>query len=318
MNRFFPYLILLVGVLIAATSSIFARLAQDGGQGAPSLVITSWRLIFATAILTPIAWRTRSHELRSLRRTDMGWGIAAGVLLAAHLATWISSLAYTSVASSVALVATNPLWVALVVRFIFGEKLSRDTILGLIAGFSGSTLIAFSDGGILSFAGGSIHFTPENLIAPTGKADTALFGDFLALIGAVTIAGYLLVGRNLRSRLSNTAYVWVVYTAAMVAIVSATLFSGYSLFGYNWEIYLWMFLMALGPQLLGHTSFNWALAHLSATLVALVALGEPIGSAILAFFIFGETFEPVQLAGFALLIFGIALGILGENNTGKR
>ncbi|RMF04016.1 MAG: EamA family transporter, partial [Chloroflexi bacterium] len=205
--------------------------------------------------------------------------------------------------------------VALAVYIFFGEKPSRNTVLGLIAAFSGSLLIAFSDGGILILGSDGLQFNPQNLLAPAGKADTALFGDFLALVGAVTVAGYLLVGRDLRRRLSNTPYVWLVYGAAMLTMIAVTWLSGYSLTGYRSEIYLWMILLGLGPQLLGHTAFNWALAHLSATFVALTVLGEPIGSAILAYFIFGESFEPVQLAGLALLFTGIGLGVLGEQKS---
>ncbi|RME97146.1 MAG: EamA/RhaT family transporter, partial [Chloroflexi bacterium] len=105
-SRILPYLILLGGVFVAATSSIFVRLAQADGTGAPSMVIAAWRLMVATAVLSPLVWRSHRPELRRLHRRDLNWGLAAGVLLAAHLATWISSLAYTSVASSAALVTT--------------------------------------------------------------------------------------------------------------------------------------------------------------------------------------------------------------------
>jgi drug/metabolite transporter (DMT)-like permease len=276
------------------------------------MVIAAWRLIFAVMLLGPLAWRNGRHEIQRLPRTDLFWGLGAGVLLALHLATWIASLEYTSVASSAALVTTNPLWVALVVRYIFGERLARNTVLGLIVGFSGSLMIAFSDGGILVLGTSGLKFNPQNLLAPVDKADTALFGDTLAIIGAITVAGYLLVGRSLRRRLSNTAYVGLVYAAAMVVMVAIIMISGYSMFAYSWTTFLWMFLLAMGPQLLGHTAFNWALAHLSATFVALTVLGEPIGSAILAYFILGETFAPLQLLGFILLMVGIALGVLGE------
>ena len=309
-----PYIILIAGVFVAATSSILVRFAQS--EGAPSMVIAAWRLLFAVMLLGPLAWRNSRYEIRRLPRTDLFWGLGAGVLLALHLATWVASLEYTSVASSAALVTTNPLWVALVVRFIFGERLPRNTILGLIAGFSGSLMIAFSDGGILVLGSSGLEFNPQNLLVPVDNADTALFGDTLAIIGAITVAGYLLVGRSLRRRLSNTAYVGLVYAAAMVVVVAVTMISGYSMFGYSWTTFLWMFLLAMGPQLMGHTAFNWALAHLSATFVALTVLGEPIGSAILAYFILGETFAPLQLLGFILLMVGIALGVLGEQRTG--
>jgi drug/metabolite transporter (DMT)-like permease len=205
--------------------------------------------------------------------------------------------------------------VALAVRFFFGERLSRSTVLGLMIAFTGSLLITFSDGQVLMVSDGQLQFVPQNLLSPPGKADTALFGDLLALTGAITVAGYLLIGRDLRRRLSNTAYVWLVYSAAMLVLVGVVWLSGQSMWGYSAMGYFWILLVALGPQLLGHTSFNWALAHLSATFVALTVLGEPVGSAILAYFIFGETFAPVQLAGLVLLLIGISLGALGEQRA---
>ncbi|MBN1218596.1 MAG: DMT family transporter [Anaerolineae bacterium] len=315
-HRFFPYLVLLFGVLIAATSSILVRLAQ--ANGTPSLVVTSWRLIFAAIILTPIAWQRRGPELRYLQRKDVVFGAVAGVFLAAHLATWIYSLEFTSVASSAALVSTNPLWIALAAFIFWGERPSRYTIIGVAAAIIGSTLIAFSDGGVLTIGPGTmptIQFNWQKLMAPAGKADTALWGDILALVGAMTGSAYLLVGRTLRARLSTIAYVWLAYFVAMITMLMVTSLVGLSLFGYPWQAYLWILLLALGPQLLGHTSFNWALAHLSTTFVALSILGEPVGSAIFAYFLFGETFASIQLLGFVLLLVGIGMGALGEQTS---
>lgn len=314
--RFLPYLVLLAGVFIAATSSILIRMAQMGGV--PSLVIASWRLVVAVLILTPIAWRQRGSELRSLSWPKLGWSLASGVFLAAHLGTWIASLEFTSVASSAALVSTYPLWVALVVFLLFGERLSVYTMLGLGAALAGSLLITFSDSGVLKLDPTSARWVQvnwQNLTAPADKADTALLGNGLALLGAITGAGYFLVGRSLRAQLSNTAYVWLVYTAAATVLVIVTVLAGQPLAGYAAPVYLWLILVAVGPQLLGHTAFNWALAHLSATFVVLSILGEPLGSAIFAYFIFGEAFTLLQLAGFVLLLIGIWLGVMGEQKS---
>jgi drug/metabolite transporter (DMT)-like permease len=314
-SRFFPYLVLLVGVLVAATSSILVRLAQNGG--APSLVIAAWRLVLAVIILTPLAWRRGKPELLRLSRRDWRLGALAGVFLAVHMATWIASLAYTSVASSAALVTTNPLWVTLAVFVLFRERPKPITLIGLAAAITGSVLIAFSDGGVLALASGgeggvALAVNWQAILAPTGKADTALFGDGLALVGAVTASGYLLIGRNLRRRLSTTVYVWLVYTAAMITLVAVVLAARQPFFGYAPIVYVWLLLLAVGPQLISHTTFNWALAHLSTTFVALSILGEPVGSAIFAYFFFGEAFAPIQLAGFVLLLGGISLGVAGE------
>jgi drug/metabolite transporter (DMT)-like permease len=307
------YLVLLFGVLVAATSSILVRFAQM--EGVPSVTIATWRLIFAAVILTPLAWSRRSTELRSLHAHHIRLGVLAGIFLAIHLATWIYSLEFTSVASSAALVTTTPLWIAISVFFFYGERLSRFTMIGLVAALIGGILVAFSDGGVMAVEAGSLRFNWQILIAPAGKADTALFGDILALLGGLMATAYLLVGRNLRQHLSTLTYVWLVYTAAMVTMVGFSLLSGPSLAGYSWLGYLWIFLLAVGPQLIGHTSFNWSLAHLSTTFVALAILGEPVGSAIFAYFIFGETFAPLQLIGFVLLLAGIGLGVLGEQQA---
>jgi drug/metabolite transporter (DMT)-like permease len=309
-SHFTPYVVLLFGVTVAATSSILVRFAQM--EGVPSVSIATWRLIFAAVILTPLAWSRRTRELRSLQPHDIRLGVLAGVFLAIHLATWIYSLEFTSVASSAALVTTNPLWIALAVTFLYRERLSRNTITGLAAALTGSVLVAFSDGGVLTLVAGQWHFNPQALLSPGEKVDTALWGDALALLGAVMASAYLLVGRTLRTHLSTLSYVWLVYTAAMVALVGFSLLAGPPLLGYTWPAYLWIFLLAIGPQLIGHTTFNWSLAHLSTTFVALAILGEPIGSAIFAYFIFGETFAPLQLFGFVLLLAGIGLGALGE------
>jgi drug/metabolite transporter (DMT)-like permease len=311
--RFLPYLVLLAGVFIVATSSILIRMAQSGGV--PSLAIASWRMVVAILILTPIAWRQQGHELCRLSGKELGWSLASGVFLAAHLGTWIASLEFTSVASSAALVTTYPLWVALVVFLLFGERLSRYTRLGLGAALAGSLLITFSDSEVLKLdptATQWLQINWQHLTAPADKADTALLGNGLALLGAISGAGYFLVGRTLRAQLSNTAYVWLVYTAAAMVLVSVTLLAGQPLTGYAGPVYLWLILVGVGPQLLGHTAFNWALAYLSATFVVLSILGEPLGSAIFAYFIFGEAFTLLQLAGFALLLMGIGLGVLGE------
>lgn len=311
-SRFFPYVVLFIGVLIVSASAIFIRYAQ--AEGVPSLVVASWRLILAAAALTPLTLSRHRTELRALSRQEVLWATLAGAFLAIHLATWISSLALTSVASSVALVTTNPLWVALLAWLLFREPLSRFSLLGLGVAFSGSLLIALSDSQVLQLSlwPTFVFSLDPSQLTTAGGTLQAVFGNALALLGAVTVAAYLLVGRSLRRRLSNTVYVWLVYSAAAVLMTLVTLVAGQSLGGYSLIAYAWLLLIAWGPQLLGHTAFNWALAKLSATFIALSILGEPIGSAILAYLLFGETFAVLQLSGFVMILTGIVLGILGE------
>jgi drug/metabolite transporter (DMT)-like permease len=292
-----PYIILACGVLIASTASIMIRLAQ--AEGVSSLAIAAGRLGFAALILAPIALLRVGGEIRSLRRPDLALGLASGAFLAVHFASWISSLEYTSVASSAALVSTNPLWVGLASLLIFRERLAWGTLLGIGLTLLGTVLIGLSDSGSSSFS-------------------NPLLGNALALLGAAASSAYLLIGRNLRGRLSLLAYIWLVYTTAAVVLLAWAALSGQQLFGYPPLAYLLLLGLAVGPQLLGHSAFNWALSSLSATFVAVSILGEPVGSALLALLLFNERFAPLQLLGFVVLLFGILVAAVGERTAQKQ
>jgi drug/metabolite transporter (DMT)-like permease len=288
---FFPYLVLLAGVLIVSTAGVMINQAIT--LGVHPLTIAAGRLLSAALILTPIAWGAQGNELRRIERRDWLWGLLAGVFLALHFAAWISSLAYTSVASSTALVTTNPVFVALISWLIFRERLSRGVWLGVLLTVGGSVLVGLSDS-----AGGS--------------GSNPLLGDALALLGALTATGYFLVGRSLRARLSLLPYIWLVYSAAGVVLVIWMLLAGQTLLGLPPLAYLLLLGLAIGPQLLGHTSFNWALKYLSATFVTVAILGEPIGSAVLAVLLLDQQIQPLQLLGGAVLLVGIAVATLAE------
>ncbi len=287
-----PYLVLSLGVLIASSAAILIRLAQE--QGMPSLVIAASRLTLAALILTPVAWSRVGAELRTLQRRHVWLGIGSGAFLALHFGAWISSLEYTSVASSVALVTTNPLWVGLAAFVFYRERLHWATVSGIVLTISGSILIGYSDSVISS------HANP-------------LLGNALALLGALMVSGYFLIGHTLRQRLSLLAYIWLVYSAAAATLLVVTVLTGQALLGYSYHAYGLVLGLAIGPQLLGHTAFNWALRYLSATFVAIAILGEPIGSALLALVWFGEQFAPLQLVGFVLLLVGIYVATFNEH-----
>lgn len=293
-NRLWLYTVLFAGVLIASTASIMIRYAQ--GAGMPSLSIAAGRLGLAALILTPIALSRASDEIRRLRRRDVLFGMGAGAFLAIHFASWISSLEYTSVASSAALVSTNPLWVGIASLFFFRERLHWTTLLGIALTLIGTIAISVSD---------SANPTQSN----------PLLGNTLALIGAATASAYLLIGRDLRRRLSVLAYIWLVYTSAAVVLVIWAITTGQQFFGFSPYVYLFILGLAIGPQLLGHTAFNYALSSLSATYVAVAILGEPIGSTLLAFILFGETLAPLQFGGIVLLLSGIAIASIAEQRA---
>jgi drug/metabolite transporter (DMT)-like permease len=278
-----------LAVLIVSSAAILIRIAQR--EGVSSMAIASWRLAFAALALAPLVLTRYRAELQQVPRQDFFLGGVAGVFLALHFASWISSLAYTSVASSTALVTTNPVWIALVSWLVFGERLGKWLMIGIAAAIAGSALIFLSDA----------------TQATTSSNQNALIGNLLSVAGSMTVCGYLLLGRRLRRSVPLMPYVWVVYSCAAIVLLLTTVLAGLPLTGFSFTGWLCLAGLAIGPQLLGHTIFNWALKHVSATFIAIAILGEPIGSALLAWLIFGETFAFLQMAGFALLMAGIYL-----------
>jgi drug/metabolite transporter (DMT)-like permease len=284
-----PYVVLGAAVLIVSSAAIMIRIAQ--GEGVASLSIAAWRLSLAAALLWPLAWSRYHTQILALEPGEWMLGVLSGIFLALHFAAWISSLAYTSVASSLALVSTNPLWIAMVSWLVFRERLRGWLVLGIVAAFGGSGLIFFSD--------------TQSLASPAGSH--ALLGNILAVVGSLTVCGYLLIGRKLRKTVPLLPYIWLVYSTAALVLMITALAAGSPLTDYSTVAWVCLIALALGPQLLGHSAFNWALKHVSATFIAIVILGEPIGSALLAWLIFDETFAPLQGAGFCLLLAGIYL-----------
>ena len=285
------YLGLGVGVLAVSTAAILTRLAQTEAE---SLVIAAWRLTLAALILTPVALASRRAEMRGMKRREWSAALAAGLLLALHFATWISSLAHTSVAASVMLVTTHPVFVGLASRLLLRERLSRGLVVALVVATAGSILIGLGD---------------------LGEGTHRLWGDVLALTGAITGAGYFVIGRRLRARLSLLTYVFPVYTIAALALMTAVLVSGLPAVPRQPGTWLWLLLMALGPQILGHSLLNWALRYLSATYVTIAVLGEPILSTLLAWRLLGEAPTGWALAGGGLILAGIAVASRAERRV---
>ena len=287
------FIVLAGAVAVVSTASILIRLAQ--AEGASSLTIAAVRLGLAAAILAPFAWLKAGREIMLLGRRELGLCLLSGMFLAMHFWTWISSLEYTSVASSAALVTTNPLWVGLASAVLLRERPAPAALAGIALTVVGSVLIFAAD------SGGS-----------EGAATNPLLGNTLALIGAISASGYLLVGRALRTRISLTAYVWLAYTVAAMLLGVALAAGGTSLSALPAPAWGLMLLLAIGPQLFGHTAFNWAVRRLTATFVAIAILGEPVGAALLAWFFFEEGFTTLQLAGFVILLAGIFVAARGE------
>ena len=296
-----------MGVLAASSSSILIRYAQQ--DGIDSLAIAAWRMTLASLVLLPMALATRRREFRRLAPRSVALALLAGLFLAVHFTAWITSLEYTSVASSAALVTTNPIWVGLATVVLFRERLARLTVAGIAISLLGCLLILWVDyqaGGQLEAAAGAAGGA-----AGTGGRQPML-GNALALFGAVCVSAYLLTGRRVAARFSLLAYVTVVYGAAAAMLMLVALAAGVELWRYPASGWAALAGLALLPQLIGHTAFNWSLRRLSPTFVALSILGEPVGSAILASLLFAETPSALQSGAFATLLAGIAVAALGE------
>lgn len=301
-----PYLALALALVAVSTAAVIIRIAQ--GE-APSLVIAASRLVIATLVLAPIAISRYRGELARLPRRQWMWAGLAGLFLAAHFATWITSLEYTSVASSVVLVATVPLWVALASPALLKERLPLIAVIGLAVALAGSTVVGLSEGCQLVSVRLSCSAMGDIF---QGRA---MWGNILALAGAVCDAAYIMIGRKARGSLSTVPYIFIVYGVAAVALVLVSLGLGYSFTGYSLPVYICLLLLGLVPQLIGHSTVNWALKYLSASFVSLALLGEPISATLLALVLLGEAPSILEIGGGVLILVGIYLATRSEKIT---
>ena len=283
---FNPFLALISGVLAVSTGAVFAKLAD-----APALVIAAYRVGLASVILAPIAWWKARDEIVGLGMREYGLAFLSGLFLALHFSTWISSLNYTSVANSVVLVNTNPLWVGVLTPVISKDRLTLTSKISIVISVIGGAIIGAGD-----FATGG----------------QALWGDFLALLGSICAAMYLLLGRNLRRKLSLLAYVIICYGSAAIILWGLVIALGLQVVGFSSGTYAAFVGMALISQIIGHTSYNWALKWFSASLIAVSLLGEPIGATILAYIIFDESLTWTKFIGGSLILAAIYLAAKGE------
>ncbi len=288
---------LVIGILAVSTASLLIRYAQ---QDAPSLVIAAARLALAVLILAPFALiRARSELARLSRRQLLLLGLA-GVFLGLHFAAWITSLEFTTIASSVVLVTTAPLWVALLSPIFLRERLPASAALGLLIAFIGGVVVGLGQGCQI-----------DQGISCPGMANFFLgrvfTGNLLALAGALLSASYLMVGHRVRASLSLLGYTFVVYGVAALTLLLLVTLNRQSFLGYPPITYLWFALLALIPQLLGHSSFNWALRYLRAAYVSVALLGEPVGTMILAYLFLRESPSLIELGGGIFILTGIYL-----------
>jgi drug/metabolite transporter (DMT)-like permease len=297
--RVSPYLVLVIGIFAVSFGSILARLAQ--AEGVPSLVIAAYRTLIATLILLPFMLTRHRDEVRAITPSAWRLALVAGIALAIHFATWITSLSYTSIAASTVLVSTSPLWVALIAPFFLGEPFTRWLKIGMGLALVGTVVISL--GTMVGLENGRFVLSTTNLI--TGQKP--LLGNTLALIGGLGGAVYILIGRKLRVSLSLTSYATLVYGTAAICLVFVVWLTGNSMMAYSPLVYALFLLMGIVPQLIGHSSFNYALGYLPAAYVGVVIFSEPIGASILALFVFGERPGLMVVLGSVFVLIGVVI-----------
>jgi drug/metabolite transporter (DMT)-like permease len=294
-------IVLIVGVFSVSTAAILIRLAMVEAGRADlgfSLFLAASRLMISALILLP-SWRKIKQV--GINTSAYYYAIASGVCLALHFATWISSLAFTSIAASTTLVTTNPIWVALIARFWFKENLSKQTIIGIAIALLGSIVIALGD-------------TQTN-----NSYTNPLIGDILALSGAWLASGYLvLAAKGQQLGLTVINYITIAYSVAALVLFPLPLFWQTSYFGYSDRVYLYVALMAVLSQLIGHTTFNWALRWISPTFVTLSILFEPVGASFLGWLILQEIPSSSVFGAGIIVLIGVAIAITGDRSKAAK
>jgi drug/metabolite transporter (DMT)-like permease len=292
-------LVLALALLGISTSGPLARLSE-----APPLAIATWRLGFSLVIVAvPLVYTRGWRQWRTLHARDFAIAITAGAFLAVHFWSWIASLGMTTVAASVLLVNLHPVAMIAGSALWLGERPTKRQIIGTIIGLGGAAIVALGEGG------GARGCTGTGTVGCKG---TVLLGNVLALVGALTVAFYYLSARKLRAKLDVWPYVALVYGSCFVVLLAFSAFAGVQLAPQPPRELAIFAAIALGPMLLGHTGFNWALKHVNAPAVSLVMLGEPVGAGLIAFALpaIAEVPSARTIMGGAIILTGIVIATL--------
>jgi drug/metabolite transporter (DMT)-like permease len=282
---------IIVAVVAVSFSAIFIRWSDSH-----PFVIAAYRMGITCLILLPLVLIKYKDEFKKIQKSEFLFMIAIGMILALHFASWISSLEETTVASSVILVTSHPMFVAIVAHYVLNEKLKTIGYIGIVVAFSGIIILSIGDMGL----GGS-NFR----------------GDILALIGSIAAGTYILGGRKARRNISLVPYVFIVYGICTIFLFVACIVVAAPLYPLPMKEYELFLLMAIFPTILGHTMYNYALKYVKAQVISVSLLGEPIGSSILAVILLSEAPPEFTIIGGALILPGIYLAYMGRKTESK-
>ncbi|MFQ3318727.1 MAG: drug/metabolite transporter (DMT)-like permease [Natronomonas sp.] len=277
---------LAVAILAVSTSAVLVRWSD-----APSVVLAFYRVLLTTLLVVPFLVTRHSGDFGAFEPRDLLVATATGAALAIHFAAYFESLAWTSVAASVTLVQSQPIFVAIGATLVLSETIGVRKALG----------IAIAIGGMGVMSAG------ELLAGAAVAGAHPLYGNILAVLGALMAALYVLVGRSLRQRVALVPYVLVVYSACTLTLLAVALVQGLPLTGYGSREWLIFLALAVGPGLFGHTVVNWALEHVESSIVSVSLLGEPVGATVLALLLLAEVPGLTTVLGGVVVLSGIYL-----------
>ena len=276
-----PMIMIVIGVLGISLSAIFVKYST-----APSAVTAAFRLSWTVLLMSPVIWAKREiwEELFQIDKRELLLSVFSGLFLAIHFVLWFESLQHTSVASSTSIVCTEVIWVALGFCLFLKGTLTKQAVLAILIAFAGSVVIAYSD---------------------STASDAHLYGDILALVSAVAVAAYTLLGRIVRNSVSTSVYTYVVYVSCAAVLLGTCLVQGYPLFGYGVSAVIVGLLLSVFSTILGHSIFSWCLKYFSPAFVSASKLCEPVVASIIAVFLFSELPSVLQIFGGAMIIGGV-------------
>ena len=289
MNKPSKYWILL-GTFFTSLSSIIIRFSE-----APALIIAAYRMLFASMMLFfPVFMHSRS-EFKILRKNNYIMCIISGVFLALHFASWIQSIQMTTIANSTILVSCSPIFVAAINYFLLKEKITMKMVSGIAMSFLGTLIIGMG--------------------SSQGVKSSMMVGNILAFMGAVFVAGYLIIGGVARKSISAGPYVFIVYSVSAIVLFVMCFITGTPVYPYPIKEYLLFFLLSFFSSILGHTVYNYLMKYFSSTLISVSTLSEPIFASFMAILVFKEIPSLYTIIGGIIILAGIYYYIITQNTA---
>jgi len=279
---------ILAGTFFTSVSSIIIRFSE-----APALVISAYRMLFTCMMLFLPVYIKNRNEFKSLNKSNFIMCVISGIFLAFHFASWIKSIQMTTIANSTVLVSCSPIFVAAINYYLFKEKITYKMIVGISMSLLGTIIIGMG--------------------SSQGNESSMMLGNILAFMGAIFVAGYLVIGGFVRRTVSAGVYVFIVYFVSAIVLFIMCFVTGIPVYPYPAKEYMLFFLLGFFSSILGHTAYNYLMKYYSSTLISVSTLMEPIFASLMAMFIFREIPSLYTVVGGIIIIGGIYYYLMTQN-----